>query len=217
MIAVLCGLSEEAATVTERRGVLVLTGTVARDKMDKLIPPSCEGIVSWGTAGSVSKLVPVGAVVILRNVYTDAGVLPTNKAWHEAAFRSFAQAYRADGWSGPKEVSATAKQKAALAQKYPVATADEGAYAVLEFATKRNIPALVVQGISDAYDQDVPSIAAFGATNADGSPDIGALVGQLIQNPDQIGGLLEVASTFWQALAGMRACYAALGSRFALP
>jgi nucleoside phosphorylase len=214
MIAVLTGLSEEADTVDQRDGVLVLTGFKALADMDALIPADCEAIISWGTSGSLTAAVPVGSVVILETVIdADGKAHDSDSAWRSRIVAAFPEIRIETGYSGPLEVATTAATKAALAAKYKVATVDMGAYAAAQFAEKRGIPWAAVQGISDAFDQTVPLADAM---NADGTADVQKAAQEIAADPDDIRGAVRVLETFEDAINGLARCYAAVGNWFAL-
>jgi nucleoside phosphorylase len=209
MIAVLTGLSEEADTVDQRDGVLVLTGFKALADMDTLIPADCEAIISWGTAGSLTAAVPVGSIVILETVIdADGNAHDSDPAWRSRIVAAFPEIRIETGYSGPVEVATTAATKAALAAKYKVATVDMGAYACMQFAGRRNIPWAAVQGISDAFDQTVPLADAM---NQDGTADVQKAAQEIAADPDDIRGAVRVLETFEDAIDGLDRCYAAVG------
>lgn len=210
MIAVLCGLTEEASVITERDNVTVITALNGIVNLDELIPADCEAVVSFGTAGSLSKDVPVGTVVLLNGVFTENGTCWSNMEWNGRIMATYPAAVLAAGYSGPIEIAATPQQKAVLAARFPVKTVDMIAYAVAQFAARRKLPFVSIQGISDAFDQNIPKAAVFDATNPDGSPNIGPLVSDVEANPNDIGGLIKVAESFESAIKGLEEVYAAI-------
>ena len=216
MITALTGLTEEANVLAYSNDapndLLVLTGLKALTNLDTLVPADCEAIASWGTAGAVTPEVKVGSVIALVTVYTDGGkVYTADKEWMARIAKAFPEVITITGYSSPNEVATTAVLKAALATKYPVKTVDMGAYAVAEFAIKRGIPWVAIEGISDAFDQDVTTAAA-GAMNDDGSANISEIIRELGENPTEMRGLVRVTDSFTQAISGLQRCFFAIGS-----
>jgi adenosylhomocysteine nucleosidase len=224
MIYVLCGLSEEANVITDRNNVTVLTGIAARDNLDALVGNDCKAIISWGTAGALRPEVKVGEIVLPMFVATDSGIAcDPNEEWCNRILQAFkggavACPRRLGSYAGPVEIAATAAQKAALATRHSMViyTVEMISYAVAELARKRGVPWIVVQGISDAYDQEIPP-ADLNATNPDGSPNIWDLVeGQygLAAHPDEIRGTIRAAATFEQAIRGLALAYSVIQPDF---
>jgi adenosylhomocysteine nucleosidase len=206
MIAALTGLREEANTITDQWVVQVLTGLAAINDMDGLIPSDCEAIISWGTAGALTSDVKVGDVVAVQTVFTPDGAQHKADAdWLQRIVDVFPEIKIRRGFSSSTEVAATAVTKASLAAKYPVSTVDMGAYAVAAFAEKRGISWAVIQGISDAYDQDIVKAAQ------DGMGGIEAVIKDLVADPTELRGLVTVTETFTEAIYGLQRCYFALG------
>jgi hypothetical protein len=217
MIYCLCGLEEEANTITDRDNVRVLVGTAARDNLASLVGPDCEALVSWGTAGSVRKEVAVGGIVLPMFVCCDDYIArDPSMEWQNCILRAFKASQFPSQvvgtYSGPIEVAATAAQKMAIADRHNmvVYTVDEITYAVAKLAAERNVPWIAVQAVSDAYDQTVPPVADADATNADGTPNFIGLIDGLIHDPSEIPGTIEVAETFSKAISALSWAYSVI-------
>ncbi len=208
-ILVLTGLAEEARVITERDDVRVLTGVKALVELDQQ-PADVEAAVSWGTAGALTPYLGVGDVVILDSViFDDESTELADRAWNLRLAKAYTAVRRVRGYSGPKEIAVDAASKGALAFKTHALTVDMGAYAVAQFAAKRGIPWVAVQGISDAWNQEIPSVASMSSTagTSDGAPDVGRVLAGLGAHPDEIRPLIKVAATFFQAILGLERAY----------
>jgi adenosylhomocysteine nucleosidase len=217
MIYVLTGLSEEANVITDRDNVTVMTGIPARANLDSIVGDDCEAMISFGTAGALRSEVKVGEVVLPLFIATPEGVAYTpNVKWQNRIFEAFKGGVvpcprLVGGYSGPVELAATAAQKRSLANSSNMVyyTVDMISYAVARYANLKNVPWIAIQGISDAYDQDIPPID-MQVTSPDGSPNIGALIDGLFVNPNEIRGTIFAAETFGKAISGLEWAYSVM-------
>ena len=87
---------------------------------------------------------------------------------------------------------------------------------VVDAAAEANIPFAALRIISDEAAEALPP-AAVVAMCADGSVDIGALIGSLIAKPMQIPALMRTAQNAEIAFKTLLRCRSALGPRLAFP
>jgi len=234
VLTVLTGLADEAAIVTGARNPkgerpsssisiapagqgtapLVLCGAAQRDALAQLVPAGCRGLVSFGVCGGLVRGVAFGDILLAGSVCTSAGTLPADQAWSARLLVRLEAARLAPFYSDPAESATTVAQRQALAARTGAWAVDQETCAVAALAAARALPWVAIRSPSDLWNETV--IAAAGnATNPDGSPDIPAVVGDVLARPADLPGFLQDADGYDKALAALRAAYRTLGPDFA--
>jgi adenosylhomocysteine nucleosidase len=224
-LTVLTGLADEAAIVTGARpwmrpagqgagAPLVLCGSAQRDALAQLVPAGCRGLVSFGVCGGLVRGVAFGDILVAASVSTSRGSFLSDQAWSARLLVRLKPARLAPFYSDPAESAATPAQRQALAARTGAWAVDQETCAVAELAAARALPWVAIRSPSDLCNETVIA-AARNATNADGSPDIPAVVGDVLARPADLPGFLQDADGYGRALAALRAAYRALGPDFA--
>lgn len=229
MIAVLTGLADEAAILRSTPGLppaptggpsqtpigdlRVFCGAAERDTLAKLVGPDCRGLVSFGVAGAMAPDLAVGALVTASGVTLPDGTYdPSDFAWMKAVALA-ARAEPRPFFSSPTEQAATAAARAALHASLRVDVVDEETFAVAQLAAARRLPWIAVRAISDLASETLPPADA-GASRPNGSTDLGEVIGSVLADPGELGGLITDADGYSAALDALRQAWDKLKPEF---
>src|SRR5579871_6447345 len=148
MIALLCGLREEADIFRGHGGLQVLCGAAQRDRLAELVAPDCMALVSAGCAGALAPDLGIGALTVASSIILkDATSYSAPPSWWQPVARETGAQAR-PFFSCPTEQAATAHARAALRQSLRADVVDEESWAVSQLAEQRGVPFLVLRAIS---------------------------------------------------------------------
>ncbi|WP_144113025.1 phosphorylase [Paraburkholderia sp. BCC1886] len=165
--------------------------------LSAVVARGCAGIVSFGTAGGLAPDLEPGALIIADAVDGPFGRLPTDPAWADRL---------AAAMSG-QPVGARLRRGSMAAVTAPLISADDkralhgstGALAVdMEShiagatAAAHGVPFAVCRTIVDPAWRTLPSAATAGLQD-DGSTALGPILRELLRQPSQLRGLIQVA------------------------
>lgn len=197
-VVALCGLRGEAQLLPS--SLTVLCGPAARDALAHLVPSSCAALLSWGCCGGLSPKLGVGDLVVIRRAQTGAGFASADPAL-ASRLAAVVGAPLVDGYSSTETFS-TPGDKANLLALTGAWVCDQETWAVAAVAADRKVPWAAVRAVSDPHDGYV-SPASAGATNPDGSPDVGRVLSNLFWAPLSLSTLISNATGYGQALASL--------------
>jgi len=210
MIVAVVGLERESRIVggpdiaVSRRGA----------DLSPLIAQGAQGIISIGIAAALDPAFKVGDVVIGSHVSYDRS-FDTNDEWSRALAAGL-EIRRFGGIAGCDHPVASAEEKTVLRLKTSAVAADMESHIAAMAAATARVPFAVLRVVSDAANESLPPAAAA-AMRADGSIDMGAVMGSLLRRPGQISALMRTAQNAEIAFKALLRCRNALGPRLACP
>jgi adenosylhomocysteine nucleosidase len=168
---------------------------------ERLVAAGAGALVSWGLAGGLDPTLPAGKIFLPSEIATPAGtLLATDGEWREslgAAVAGFAPVISGRLVTA-SAVVATAAAKAALFKASGARAVDMESAAIGEVARSRALPFIAVRVIIDRAGDVMPDsfVAAFDAV---GDFSLRRLLLQLSRAPADLGAVLQLAGTFYQA------------------
>lgn len=203
MILVACGLLREARVI-RCPGLLPVAGGGDAAALEAGLEQRLAGssaataLLSSGVAGGLGPALVAGDVVISGD--------PVLVGWLAKRL----PAARIGGIIGQDSIAATAGEKQALAARHPAALAVDMESHVAECVARRHgLPFAAIRTISDPAGQSMPP-AALVAMRADGSVNLGAVLGSLALKPGQLPALLRLTAGANRAFAALADVHDAL-------
>ena len=212
-LAILCGLADERAILAGSPHH-VFCGAAARDALSALVPGDCQALLSFGVCGGLVPKVGFGDVLIAASVRTRTGLIQASDAWAGRLKRALPGARLAPFWSDPQDSAATAAERQTLAQRTGAWVADQETAAVAQLAAARKIPWIALRSPSDIWSQSL-SPDADHVTAADGTPEIGSVVADVLRDPAELPGFIQDADGYARALTALLTAYRAVRPDFA--
>lgn len=169
-------------------------------------PEGCRGLVSFGVAGGLAPGVQPGALLLPDSVVTLQGeTFATDLRWRRRLIDGL-------NWPAPPIEERTlgtdtpvesAEHKLCLWRQTGAHAVDTESHAVARAAVAANVPFLVIRAMADPCQRDIP--LWLSATIADdGAPDLGAVLGGLLQRPWQLPRLAVLGLDFRRAMQTLR-------------
>lgn len=173
-----------------------------------LLDAGCQALVSFGTAGGLSREQPVGSLVIPDRVMDEQGMTyQVDVNWRER----LAGKLMPGSEPTPQVLLSvarpviSAKEKQRLAVVCGACAVDMESVAIARFAERREIPWLVVRAVSDDCLQTIPA-ALLSALDVYGEPRWPALLRALCRHPGlvrRLPDLVRGVGAAERALAGV--------------
>ncbi|QQC66608.1 phosphorylase [Paraburkholderia ginsengisoli] len=165
-----------------------LTAAVAR---------GCSGIVSFGTAGGLAPELESGALIVADAVEGPFGRIDTDRRWAGKLAAAIAAGPLAARLQRGLMVAVTAPlvsadDKRALHRSTGALAVDMESHIAGATAAAHGVPFAVCRAIVDPAWRTLPSAATAGLRD-DGSTAIGPILRELLRQPSQLRGLLQVA------------------------
>jgi hopanoid-associated phosphorylase len=165
-----------------------LTAAVAR---------GCSGIVSFGTAGGLAPDLEPGSVIVADAVEGPLGRIETDRRWADRLAAALAAGPLAGSMQRGVMAAVTAPlvsadDKRALHRSTGALAVDMESHIAGATAAAHGVPFAVCRAIVDPAWRTLPSAATAGLRD-DGSTAIGPILRELLRQPSQLGGLLQVA------------------------
>lgn len=243
VLAVVCGMSSEAALIGQRPGVLTVVGagdaTALASKLELAIAAGADRVVSIGVAGSLSPQLQVGELVV--GVSTCDGdkftMSPDNLTSSAPLVDNGAIIHSDDAWArriyraltdGPKAVTfpvsfgnvvstiapvATEAARTALRASTAADVVDQESFIAATAAQAHGLPFVALRVVLDRSDLDLPPAALLPFTPSGGN-DIEAILGSVASNPFQIAALLKLAAWSEKAMGNLAVALSSLGRDF---
>jgi hopanoid-associated phosphorylase len=198
-VIVVTGMAFEAK-IARGKGVEVVFAARAdllQRALNAAVARGCSGIVSFGTAGGLAPDLAPGALIIADAVVGPSGRLATDRAWSDRLAQSMAAGPLAARLRrGPMAAVAaplmSADEKRALHESTGALAVDMESHIAGATAAAHGVPFAVCRTIVDPAWRTLPSAATAGLRD-DGSTAIGPILRELMRQPSQLGGLLQVA------------------------
>ncbi|WGS51963.1 phosphorylase [Paraburkholderia sp. D15] len=165
--------------------------------LDAAVARGCAGIVSFGTAGGLAPDLEPGAVIVADAVEGPSGRIETDRAWADRLAAALsAGTLKAPLRRGPMAAVAaplvSASDKNALHRLNGALAVDMESHIAGATAAAHGVPFAVCRAIVDPAWRTLPSAATAGLRD-DGSTAIGPILRELLRQPSQLGGLIQVA------------------------
>ena len=213
LLTIICGLSDEADTITNKQDVQIIIGT---KNLDLVIEPTCKALISWGVAGAIHPFLNVGDIVIANSIYNPKTkkTIKTNARWSTSIYDRLSdntRVFRGPIYSDGDVHGTTPKERARIYKDTVVYAVDDESYAVADFAYKKQIPFISIRAISDSADATIPEWAL----HLDGGlASVGTTFINLLKNPLQTGDIIKMAFNYKKSLKSLREVYKDVGPLF---
>ena len=222
MIAIVCGLAEEAAIIGQPPNAVVIVG--AGDaaglaaKLEAAIAAGADRIISVGICGGLEPSLRVGDVIIgLRATYGPSAVA-CDPHWINRLGETLALLPLRVLYGGVFTWSATAVarlgDKTALRKATGADVVDEETFLAGSIAAAKGLPFAALRVVCDPASFELPPAALVKLTAA-GAEDLGAILASVASDPWQIPELIELDGLSSTAMGNLRAAVDRVGPDFA--
>jgi adenosylhomocysteine nucleosidase len=179
------------------------------------IGTDCRGLVSFGVAGGLAPQLGAGTCVVGSVITSRTTQFTTDWNWSRGLLRAIPGAVYGPivGVSAPIVQPAA---KRALHVRTGALAVDMESHVVASAAATRALPMAAVRVITDSAMRELPQ-AALTAMRPNGTIDIAALIGSMMQQPRELATLLQTALDAVIGLAALGRCRQFLGPSFGLP
>lgn len=207
MLGIVCGLESEAELARKIAGARVVCAAAqpskARRLARELVEQGATRLMSFGIAGGLEPLLPIGSLVIGTHIHSLQGKWSCDDAWRKDLVRRLPHA-RSGGVWGSEILVAKAQEKKALFGKFNCSIVDMESQCVAEIAAEAQLPIAVVRVVCDSSDMDVPPFV-MEAIAEDGRINIRRALTSLLGKPSQIPALMHVGKGTRTALQVLEA------------
>jgi len=188
-----------------------------RQSIQLMVDLGCRGILSFGIAAGLDRILKPGDLVLAGTVELPTGdLIRTNAAWRQQ-LRQMAKIERIKVEQGPviglDDVISSSLEKVRLHAATAAMAADMESHIVAFEARKHGLPFMVVRAIADPFDHEVPWVA-WDALTPTGKPKVGQVLGRLALRPYQLPALIRIALDSRKAMKGLEALGSLDGGRF---
>ncbi|WDD91067.1 phosphorylase [Burkholderia sp. FERM BP-3421] len=199
-VIAVAGMAFEAR-IARGRGVEAVYAARA-DRLERALTDAtargCAGIISFGTAGGLAPGLEPGTLVIADAIDGPFGIAPTDAAWsarlaaalHGTPVQARLRRGRLAAVGAPV---VDAAGKASLHHTKMALAVDMESHIAAAFAAARGVPFAVCRVIVDPAWRTLPRAALAGLRD-DGSTAIMPILRELLREPAQLRGLLQVAA-----------------------
>jgi adenosylhomocysteine nucleosidase len=186
-VGVVVGLEAEARLARRfSQHVLAAPGAHAHGAAETLVARGCDLLLSFGIAGALDDTLQPGDLVIASEVATSRG------RWNAASSLQVNVPHRTGAIWGADEAVARAVDKRALAVSSRCIAVDLESGHVATVAMRTGRKFAVLRAIADPASRDIPPAALLGL-DSEGRTRPGAVLGALLRDPGQLGGVMRVA------------------------
>ena len=171
----------------------------AEQAAHQLIDVGANRLVSFGTAGGLSKEIKSGDLCIPKKVICSSPEeFQVNDDWHANTVALL----KNDGYKlhtapifSASEVADSVNKKLSINDNTHAITIDMESAAILQAAKERQLPCLVLRAIVDTVNMSLPA-SALKHTDPFGKTNLVPLVCELLTHPSQIPPIIKLASSF---------------------
>jgi adenosylhomocysteine nucleosidase len=189
-IGFVVGLKAEAALL-RGSGFLVGIGggepKGAAIAAESLVAKGAEALISFGLAGGLNPALPPGAILVPSILIENEMVFQC-----DAELVNWLGGATINAMLGGTEIAVTAAQKSAMFVASKADAVDLESGAVARVAKAAGLPFAVLRAVADPASRDLPP-AALIALNAAGKIRLLPILTSVLQNPQQIAGLISLA------------------------
>ncbi len=212
MIAIVCGLAEEAAVIGRPPGAVVIVG--AGDaagltaRLEAAIAAGADRVISIGICGGLNPLLRAGDVVIGTLLIYGLADVESDVAWSRRISAALAGMVSSASVNyGTITWSATAvarlADKAALRKDTGADAVDEETFIAGSIAAAKGLPFTALRVVCDPASFELPPAALSKLTDS-GRESMGAILVSVLEDPAQIPELIDLAGYSGTALTSLR-------------
>ena len=202
MLGIICGLSSEASIAAKINGAEIACSAAvpqsARTLVRGLVKQGATRLMSFGVAGALDPALPVGSLIVGRQVIAKNGSWECDAGWHRELLQKLSFRTAGDVW-GSETLVPTAAEKITLHSTTGCAIVDMESQCAAEVAAEAKLPLAVVRVVCDAAEHNVPPLV-MSAINPDGSTNYRNVLTGLVKAPWEILDLIKVGHSMWKAL-----------------
>jgi adenosylhomocysteine nucleosidase len=173
------------------------------------------GIISFGVAGGLAPGLAAGDLIAAAAVRTGQRLFPTDPAWTRSLLERLPQAVQVH-ILGVDTLVADPLEKQLLHAQTGAAAVDMESHIAARIAAAHEIPFVACRVIIDAADKPLPPAALIGL-RPDGTADVVAVFRSVLQQPNQLPGLVRTALDARIARAALRRGRRVLGAGLGCP
>jgi adenosylhomocysteine nucleosidase len=195
--------------------VICSQGSHLAAHLESAIKRGVSGIISFGIAGGLAPGLVAGQWVAAAAIKTAQQRFPTDRAWTRCLLERLPGAVHADivGIDAPV---ADPSDKRLLHAQTGAAAVDTESHIAAGIAAAHQVPFAACRAIIDAANRRLPPAALVGL-RPDGTADVGAVLGSVIQQPSQLPTLVRTALDAWIARAALYRGRRMLGAGLGFP
>lgn len=209
VLLVLTGLHAESkilevAPSAETMDILCAASDPGRARLffaERLGSPDVRRLLSFGLAGGLAAGLPAGSIVVADRVYMNGAVYHCDAAWTRQLTALLPQAL-VGSVQGATTIAATLSDKQDLYQKHKALVCDMESPIVAEAAETYKLPFASLRVVCDPADFALPP-AALLPLQADGTPQLSALIRSVMRAPRQLPALMALRRHYHQALRSL--------------
>ncbi len=198
-------------------GVSVICGHASElvASLQAAIERGALGIISFGVAGGLVPDLGPGDWVIGSGVRTGDERYPADRRWSRRLLEAIPGSVYAEV-AGADAPIAYSSDKIRLHALTGAMAVDMESHVAAKVAALHNIPFAVCRTVIDASDRDLPPAAVIELRH-DGTPDLLAISGSVMRQPNQIPALMRTAIDAWTARKALRLGRRLLGVGLSCP
>jgi len=183
--------------------------------LEAAIKRGVSGIISFGIAGGLAPGLVAGQWVAAAAIKTAQQRFPTDWAWTRCLLERLPGAVHANIVGIDAPVADPADKRLLHAQT-GAAAVDTESHVAARIAATHLVPFVACRAIIDAADRRLPPAALVGL-RPDGTANVGAVFGSVIEQPSQLPTLVRTALDAWIARAALYRGRRMLGAGLGFP
>jgi adenosylhomocysteine nucleosidase len=173
------------------------------------------GIISFGIAGGLAPHMPPGQWVVASAIVSDVGRHATDPEWSERLLRALPGSVHAT-IAGSNAPVADPLAKRELHDRTGAIVVDMESHLAARIAAAHGLPFTACRVVVDPAHRNLPP-AALLSLRPDGSPNLGAVLRSVMEQPKQLPDLMRLALDATIARAALRRGRALLGPTLGFP
>jgi adenosylhomocysteine nucleosidase len=209
-VVAITGLAAEANIARRAGWHAIATGGNARraeEAIARAIAQDARALVSFGLAGALDPSLRPGRLLLPPRVCDEAGArIAVDASWHAAMWAKLQAsgiACNSGEMLGGAAIAASPERKCQLRRQSGAVAVDLESHLVARAAAGAGLPFLVLRAIADPAERSLPP-AALLDLSAEGKPAFWPVLRSVLHQPQQIGGLLQIAGDTRHALRALR-------------
>jgi hopanoid-associated phosphorylase len=197
------GLIAEARIAERSARVRAVAGGGDAAQLETLVSQAvadgARGLISFGLAGGLDPKLDAGSVLLGRVIVHDGERFAADTAWCRYLEQRLPQAQGVT-LAGVDRPIAAASEKAALFASTGAAAVDMESHHAARLAREHALPFAALRVVADPAGRTLPA-AALAGMRTDGTTDVAAVLGALVENPWQLPELARIANDARRAFA----------------
>lgn len=212
---------KEIITINET--LIIVSGMGAENAASatqQLINHGATALVSWGTAGGLSKDLQPGDILLPESVLlnNENQKYQTDHNWRQQLLKSITSDLKTnEGLLLHSDTVVTnTEQKLELHKKTKAIAVDMESGAIAQIADQNKLPFLIIRSVVDSSDESIP-ISAINSVDEFGQTKPFYLISNLLKKPGDIPKLIKLGSHFQQARKSLKQVSKLAGTLLAVP